>query len=152
MAKDDENLTLKHWLMRVVSVIVILLIFVNIFQIYIEQYIKIYIIDDVLLGFAILLSIGFLHEGIHYFVALRLGYEPKWYRTKVGMGFEIGHHSKREIWLKDKAKIGYYPYAVIFPLSCILLVIGIYLNNWGVMAGAGGSVFVHLFTIFREGK
>lgn len=117
----------------------------------IEYYFDVPIVIDTLIGITIVLFLGFLHEGLHYWQAVRLGYEPKWYRTRFTMGFEIAHKSSRGKWLKDKKKIALAPYIVIMPLSFIIIFIGFIIGNNGIMIAGIASILLHLLTYKKEG-
>ena len=117
----------------------------------IEFYFDIPVVIDTLIGITIVLFLGFFHEGLHYWQAVRLGYEPKWYRTRFTMGFEISHKSARGKWLKDKKKIALAPYIVIMPLSFIIVFIGYALENVGILIAGIASILLHLLTYKKEG-
>lgn len=117
----------------------------------IEYYFDVPIVIDTLIGIIIVLFLGFLHEGLHYWQAIRLGYEPKWYRTRFIMGFEIAHKSARGKWLKDKKKIAMAPYLVVMPLSFIIIFIGFIIGSNGVMIAGIASLLLHLLTYKKEG-
>ena len=118
----------------------------------IEYYLHIPILTDAVLAITIVLCIGFAHEAFHFMTAIKLGYQPKWYRTTFKMGFEIGHHSNRGKWIKDKKKIARAPYYVLVPLSILLVFLGYMLNNIGVLVAGIGSLLMHGISYPSEGK
>lgn len=107
---------------------------------------------DTLLAITIVLSIAFVHEALHYRKAIKLGYNPKWYRTRFKMGFEITPHTNRKKWLKDKKQIGLAPYYFAIPVSVALLVIGFYFNSIGIFVAGVGSLILHGISLPSEGK
>jgi len=146
--KEEKKASFKHWLTRIVFLIMIMLGFVYWF----EVYFKIPILVDTIVTFMIVLSIGFTHEALHYYQAVKLGYKPKWYRTKIMMGFEITHKTSRGKWLKDKRKIGMLPYVVLVPTSFLLLGLGMYFDEFPLMIAGVCGVVLHAISYPFEGK
>ena len=147
MTKKKEA-SFKHWLTRIVILNLILLGFMYNFQVYFH----VPVFVETLIAFTIVLAIGFAHEGLHYYQAVRLGYKPTWYRTRFMMGFEISHRSARGKWLKDKRKIGMLPYVVLVPISIIILYIGIHINSLAVMISGASGILLHVVSFPFEGK
>jgi hypothetical protein len=143
----DESLSFKHWVGRTIIIGFILLGVVYLFERYLNQPVLV----DAFLAIVIVLFIGFTHEALHYYRAVRLGYKPSWYRTKVRMGFTIEHHSKGK-WAKDKKKIARMPYIVLVPISLAILLIGFYMNEMFLMVAGGGSLLLHAISYPTEGK
>ena len=149
MRKEEETtLGFKQWIMKTIIVTITLLGVVYVIQLYFD----VQILVDTLIAITIVLVIGFTHEALHYRVAVRLGYAPKWWRTKLRMGFEIAHHSNRKQWLVDKKKIAIAPYIVLIPISVGVLCIGIYFENIGVTIAGIGSLLLHGISWPTEGK
>jgi len=143
----SPDIGLKQWILKTITVAVTLLMFVYV----VDTYFEISILADTILAIAIVLCIGFAHEGLHYYQAVKLGYKPKWYRTKIMMGFEISHHTNRKQWNKDKRKIALIPYTFLVPLSFILVVVGYQFDNLGMLIAGAGSILMHLISYSKEG-
>jgi len=146
--EEDKRASFKHWLTRIVFLIMIMLGFVYWFEVYFD----IPILADTIITFMIVLSIGFTHEALHYYQAVKLGYKPKWYRTKIMMGFEISHHSSKGKWLKDKKKIGMLPYVVLVPSSFLILGFGFYFNEFSLQIAGVCGILLHAISYPFEGK
>jgi len=146
--KDEEKIGLKTWISKSIMTLLILLAIVYLVEFYMEMPILV----DSILAIIIALCIGFTHEALHYRKAVKLGYEPKWYRTKIMMGFEITHHTKRSIWMKHRKQIALAPYVVLVPVSIILIVVGVYYNYLGILIGGIAGVLLHGVSWFFEGK
>lgn len=144
---SDEEVSFKHWIIRSIMTGAILFLIVGI----IDYWTDFDIIIHTLLAITITLLIGFTHEGLHYYEAIKLGYEPKWYRTRLTMGFEISHHSKRDQWMIDKRKIALIPYYYLVPLSIIILVIGIYFLYYGIIVAGIAGLLLHAISFKKEG-
>lgn len=141
--KPEENdlneVNLKHWISRTVILAVIF-----VFLIAITEYtFSIPLLSNALMAIAISVILGLAHEYLHYHQAVKLGYKPEWYRTRFTMGFELSHHSDREQWRKDKKKISLLPYYVLLPVSVAILVIGFYLDIWGIWLGGVMGIVLH---------
>ena len=146
--KKKKDASLKHWVIRISCLILILSCFMYAFQVYFH----IPVFVDTLVAFTIVLSIGFTHEALHYYQAVKLGYKPTWYRTKIMMGFEITHKSSRGKWLKDKKKIALLPYVVLVPMSLLILGIGIYFNIFSLLIAGLTGALLHAISYPFEGK
>lgn len=145
--KEDSELSLKHWLGRTVMIGIILMIIVY----WMERYIGIPIVTHTAIAIILTLFIGLAHEACHYVTAIRLGYEPKWYRTKIMMGFEIMPYTNRKIWRKHNRKISIAPYIVLVPFSIILIIIGYYYWHLGIMIAGIVGLLLHGLAIKKEG-
>jgi len=144
---QEDRLNVKHWIIKMVEVTVALLILIYVAEIYLQ----LPLLRETLIAFMIVLSIGFTHEGLHYYQAVKLGYKPRWYRTKLMMGFEITHHTKRSVWMEHKKKIARLPYIFLVPISIVILIIGIYFNSLGASVAGIGSLIMHGASWFKEG-
>ncbi len=148
MMEEDTNIGLKMWISKTITTLLILLAVVYLVQLYFD----VPILIDTILAITIAIAIGFTHEGLHYWQAVKLGYKPKWYRTKIMMGFEISHHTKRVVWLVHKKKIARAPYVVLVPVSLVILLAGIYFNQFGLMVGGIVGLLLHGVSWPLEGK
>lgn len=146
--EPEQPLGLKQWIIKTILVIFLLMLIVGI----IERLFHIPILVETMVSIIIVLSIGFTHEALHYMQAIKLGYQPKWYRTTFKMGFEIGHHSNRVKWMKDKKKIGRAPYIYLVPLSIIILIVGLLIDSLGLTIAGVGSLIMHAISYPSEGK
>lgn len=146
--EDDEELGVRNWIIKTILMGVFLFFLV----ILIEVFFKIPVLTDTIIAVSIVMAIGFLHEGLHYREAIKLGYEPKWYRTVFTMGFEIHHETTKAIWDKHKRIIGHAPYKVIIPLSFFILGFGLLLNSLGMIVAALGSFLLHIISYTQEGR
>ena len=137
--EEEKEINFKHWLSRFIILLVIFtaLIYTT------EITLGIKILSNALMAIAIAVTLGLIHEYLHYYQAVKLGYEPKWYRTKFTMGFEISHHTKRKKWMEDKKKISMLPYYVLLPVSVIIVAIGVYYNIWGIWFGGVMGIALH---------
>lgn len=146
--KEDEMLLgIKTWITKsVLSATLLLLI-----SLIIERYTGLVIVTHIIIATTIALCLGFLHEGLHYRKAKKLGYEPKWWRTRFRMGFEIESHSKRSKWIKDKKEIGVAPYYVVVPLSFLIFGLGVLVQHLGIIAGGFTGILLHIITYRSEG-
>lgn len=142
-----KKLTFKHWLNRTIMIAIILFVIVYMVKWYIGEN----FLWHMIVGVYVMFCVGFMHEGLHYYKAVSLGYTPKWWRTTLKMGFTIEHHSLKT-WKEDKKKIAYIPYYVLMPLSIAIIVIGYYYNFMGLMIGGGGSIILHTLTVAKEGR
>lgn len=148
--KGEEETTLgfKQWVIKTVIVTLTLLAIVYLIQLYFD----VQILVDTLIAITIVLVIGFTHEALHYRIAIKLGYKPKWWRTKLRMGFEVAHHTNRKQWNIDKRKIAIAPYVVLIPIIIVILLLGIYLQNLGLSIAGIGSLLLHGISWPSEGK
>jgi len=145
--EKDSSLSFKHWLGRTIGIAIILMIIVYL----IEKYLGIPIVTHSLIAIFLTLFIGLAHEACHYVTALRLGYKPKWYRTKIMMGFEITPHTNRKIWREHNKKISIAPYVVLIPVSLIILGVGYYYWHLGLMVAGIAGLLLHGLSIKKEG-
>lgn len=147
--EEEEELHFKKWFTKIVFLMIILAILTYA----IERYIAIKLLVDFMVLFIVILLIFFLHEGLHYRRAIKLGYKPEWYRTKVTMGFDVDFgQTKREVAREHIEEIGKAPYPVCIPLSLVIIIAGFFIGNLGLL-GAGILSFVgHLITYKMEGK
>jgi len=146
---EEEPGSFKLWITKVLMIFFILMVVVWV----IERNLDVPIVVDTLIAIILVLAIGFTHEGLHYWMALRLGYKPKWYRTKLTMGFEISHHTNRATWLKHKKLIAIAPYIFLVPLSAFILLIGISMDwHLGLTVAGIGGLLLHLVSLPMEGK
>jgi len=143
----DESLTFKHWIGRVIVSAIILFGIAYL----VEKYLSYPVLVNAILAVAVVLMIGFLHEALHYRTAVKLGYKPKWYRTKIRMGFTIEHHQAGK-WQKDRKKIAIAPYVVLIPLSIGLLAFGLYMDYLCIWIAGLGSLILHGMSYPTEGK
>jgi len=145
---EETELGLKIWVTKTIMTLLILLAIVYLVQFYMD----VPILVDTILAIIIALAIGFTHEGLHYWQAVKLGYKPKWYRTAIMMGFIITHHTKRNVWMEHKKKIARAPYVVLVPISLLLLISGFFMNQLGIMIGGVAGLLLHGVSWFSEGK
>ena len=149
MSEEEETkLGIKQWVTK--SIIILCILMLVVFSI--ERYFEIPIVINTLIAIIIALAIGFTHEFLHYYEAIRLGYTPKWYRTKIMMGFEISHHSSRKKFMEDRRKIGLFPYVFLVPLSVVILVYGVYIEHLGIGIGGVAGLLLHVVGWPKEGK
>ena len=118
---------------------------------FIDRFVKQDLVFHTILAIGIVLILGFLHEGLHYYQAIRLSYKPKWWRTKVRMGFEIEHDNSKQ-WQSDNKKIARLPYVVIIPISVFIFSFGLYFNVLGLMIAGIGTILLHGVSYPLEGK
>jgi len=145
---EETNLGIKTWIMKSVMSFILLILIAFI----IERYTGYLIVTHSIIAIAIALSLGFLHEVMHYWKATKLGYQPKWYRTTFRMYFEVSSHSNRKSWREDMKKIGIAPYYVVVPLSFAILIIGLSIQHLGIIIGGLGSIILHLVSYRKEGE
>ena len=162
--EKGKDINFKHWLSRTILTAFLLLLIVGI----VERYFKLELLVTALLAMTIAILFGLLHEYLHYHKAIKLGYLPVWYRTKIKFGFDIDSNIKtleqmdkdsllsprelKEKNVKDVLLIGRAPYKTILPLSIITLFIGLTINNWGIVLGGFATLFMHGVTYWKEGK
>lgn len=110
-------------------------------------------VADTVLSIAIVIILFLIHEGLHFYQAKKLGYNVKWYRGKITMGFDIEDDVKdKEKWKQDLKKIGYFPYIFIMPASVIILTIGFLLNSLGIAIAGFACILLHCITFPLEGR
>lgn len=146
---EEESASLKLWATKTIFMMAILIGLSAVIQ----QYFGFNILVEVIISIVIILAFFFLHEYLHYYKAIKLGYEPRWYRTKLTMGFEISHHTNRKTWNKHKKEIGTFPYYFMFPLAAIILVIGLLISSLGIIITSIVIIVLHIISYFTtEGK
>ena len=118
----------------------------------VEYFFHVQIVTNTILAVTIVLCMGFAHEALHYGKAVSLGYVPKWYRTRVMMGFEIEDNPNKRIREKHKKQIGHAPYPVIMPISVAILLLGLYFNNLGLFVAGLSSIILHCIAFPLEGR
>ena len=152
MDKKEELMSAREGLVRwivksVESVLVLLMI-----AYFINRFFHIQILFDALIAVTLVLVIAFSHEVVHYYQAIKLGYKPKWWRTRFMMGIEISSHSNRKQWRKDNHKIAIAPYYFAFPVSFMLVIAGVYFSSLGILVAGVASLILHTFTYTLEGR
>jgi len=143
----ETKLGIKLWITKSILILTLLLLIIYA----VERYFDFPVMIDTLIAIIIALTIGFVHEWLHYYKAIKLGYKPKWYRTKIMMGFEITHHSTRKKFMEDKRKIGVFPYIFLVPLSGIILFYGVYTDHLGIGIGGFAGLLLHVMGWSKEG-
>jgi len=146
--KQNENIGFKQWLTKTIIIGFLLLGIVYA----VEHFFHIEILTHTILAITIVLAMGFTHEAIHYFKAIKLGYKPVWFRTRFTMGFEIEDNPNLGLREKHRKQIGFAPYPIILPLSIITLIIGLYMNNLGLIIAGITSTVLHIITLPFEGR
>lgn len=146
--KKDDDIGFRQWIIKTVMIGVILLLVVCA----VEYFFHVQIVTDTILAVTIVLCMGFTHEALHYGKAVSLGYVPKWYRTRVMMGFEIKDSPDKRLREKHKKQIGHAPYPVIMPISIAILLLGFYFNNLGLFVAGLTSIILHGIAFPLEGR
>lgn len=144
----EEPLGVRQWITKTILLVIFLLVLVAVIDVYLPYP----ILTDTIIAFTLVLCIGFSHEALHFMTAMKLGYKPKWYRTRFKMGFEIVPHTNRKKWMNDKKVIALKPYIVLVPFSCIILAVGLLFNHLGLVIGAIGSLLMHGISYPTEGR
>jgi len=145
--KEVEEGSFKQWVFKTILVSIFFVVLILIA----ERVINVSLLRDVLIIVLLVMSIGFTHEALHYYQAVKLGYEPRWYRTKVTMGFEITHHTKREVWNKHKREIALLPYKVLIPIMVLIVIVGLVFDIWSFTLAGIVTLVAHGISIFKEG-
>ena len=148
MREEGGDIGFKMWVKKTVIVALVLLAVI----VLVEQYIGVPLLTDTLIAISLTLCVGFTHEGLHYQQAMKLGYEPKWYRTTFKMGFEISKNTNTKQWRKDKRKIALAPYKVLVPLSIAFLGVGYIFNSFGIIIAGVASLLMHGISYPSEGR
>jgi Na+/H+ antiporter NhaD/arsenite permease-like protein len=164
MKEVGEDINFKHWFGRTVMLSILLFTLVGV----IDRYFGTEIFVVALITVTIMLIILFIHEGLHYYKAISLGYKPIWWRTRVRMGFDIETEDKTEerkkkdsvLSLKERKqndvadirRIAVFPYYFIIPLSFSLFILGFFFNIDALMYAGATSIILHLITYKKEGK
>jgi len=105
-----------------------------------------YFIINTIIALAIALPMGSLHEYLHVRKAKQLGLEVSrvsYIRNEVLIDVNDEKMDKQ---------IRMAPYRVLFPLSLLILGIGLFFMQLGLMVGAGASVIMHLASYAMEGR
>lgn len=145
--EDDDNINIRGWIIKTVIMMGFMFALVYIT----EAIFNVAIITDVAIAIAIVITLGFVHEGLHYKEAVKLGYEVKWYRTKLTMGFDIEEHDTTT-WEEDKNKIGKAPYKIVTPITLAILCLGIVLSSVGLVLAGVVSIILHIISYSMEGR
>jgi Na+/H+ antiporter NhaD/arsenite permease-like protein len=149
--RQGKDLGIKQWFIKTICTALILLGIVYV----VEKYFDIPLLLVTLIGFSIAVCLGFLHEYFHYYKAVKLGYEPVWYRKTFTMGFTI------DVKPKDNKSIGRLPLIILTPVSALILVVGCVLIFYGLMdigyglaVGGLASLLIHVvnFVFKVEGR
>ena len=164
MSEEEDEVNFKKWFIKVLALMAILGLLIY----GIQFYLAIKIVFDVLVAITLVLIVFFLHEYLHYFTALRLGYRPEWYRTRFMMGFEIDTKNKKpkfiekekklsvrdrkEYHLKENKKIAIAPYYICFPISILFILIGWHFDIIGFLASGCLLLIGHIITLPMEAK
>ena len=99
-----------------------------------------------LVALCIAVPFGTAHEYLHMRKAKQLG-------CKVSKGKRFKNETIVDTTDPVKIKkIGRAPYIVLVPLATIILIIGIYLANIGLMVGGGGTILIHAISYPLEGR
>ncbi len=152
--KRSTTLSFKHWVIRTVLVAIISIASISV----IEYIFHIQLITQTLIAVITVFILGLSHEGLHYYQAIKLKYQVKWYRTRFTMGFTIDHPSIRGQITPEKQKIkndintiGRFPYYFLFPISIALPIIGFFTWYWGFIAAGAVSLVFHILMFSKEG-
>jgi len=105
----------------------------------------IFFIIQSIIALCIAIPMGYFHEYLHIRKAKQLGCEIV-KRKGNQLTINTGHDEK-----KNKL-IANAPYKIIIPISIIILVIGIYLLQIGLMVGSGGTILIHAISYPLEGR
>jgi len=145
---EEKEIGFKHWLSRTIMLGIILFILVY----WIDQNTEWDIVYHTIVAVSIALFLGLFHEALHYYKAIKLGYTPKWFRTKFRVCFEVNLTGPKQSQLLQRKMIGIFPYIFIVPISLVILGIGVYLNHLGIIVGGVTSLLLHAVTFSKEGK
>ena len=162
--EKGEGINFRRWISRVIALMIILACMTYMIQ----QYLGVPLILDIMITVIAILMLFFLHEYLHFLVALKLGYKPEWYRTRFMMGFEIdtkdrkpeviekekslSQREKKERHLKDNKSIAVAPYFVCVPLSIAFIFMGYQFSILGVTVAGILSLIGHGITLPMEAK
>ena len=100
-----------------------------------------------IVGMGISVSVGWFHEVLHAYKAVRLGYKVNnmsFRRNETDIEIEEGDPNFR--------KIAMAPYYVIFPISIMILIAGFYFSFLGLIIAGVALILLHSISIFGEGK
>lgn len=146
--EEEKQLGFKHWFSRTIMLAII--IFLGVY--WIDQNTNWDIFIHAIIAATIALFLGFLHEALHYYKAVKFGYKPKWFRTKVRICFEVNLTGSKAKQLKERRIIGIFPYIFVIPIAIVVLVAGIYLDHLGITIGGVATLLMHGITFWKEGK
>lgn len=147
MREEGDDINFRKWISKTIITAVTLLLIILL----VDRYVKLDLFTQSIIAITIVVFLGFAHEGLHYYEAKKLGYEPKWWRTRFRMGFTIDSHSKRSEWVKDKRKIALIPYYVMIPTSAILIAVGVFTSSLGFCIAGIATLIMHGYSIMKEG-
>lgn len=142
-----EELGIKKWIVKTTFMVFFLVILV----LMVQAFFSIPILTDSLIAVAIVVPLGFIHEGLHYLEAKKLGYKVKWFRGKITMGFDVISDDTTN-WEKNMKRIGRAPYKFIMPIAISITFVGWMLNSFGVTVAGVASIVMHIYTFSREGR
>jgi len=109
-----------------------------------------FIIINSIIGIIIAVPLGFIHEILHARKARQL--DCLVVDRGLGQRF-IKNETIVDTNDPEKIKqIARAPYYYLVPASIIILLIGIYLNQWGLIFGGGGFLFMQCITYPLEGR
>jgi len=101
-------------------------------------------IFHIIVAGCIAVPLGYFHEYLHMRKAKQLGYVVV---NRVGNQLTINVTDK-----EHTKQIGHAPYKVIIPISIIILIIGIYIFQIGLIIGAVGTILIHCISFPLEGR
>jgi len=110
----------------------------------------IFIIVNSIIGILIAIPLAIIHEMLHARKAKQLGCLV----VDRGLGQRF-IKNETIVDTKDPEKIKQIaraPYFYLVPASFVILVIGLYLNQWGIIIGGGGFLFMQCITYPLEGR
>jgi len=105
-----------------------------------------YVILNIILALCIAVPMGWFHEYLHMRKAKQLGLtvtRPKAIKNQILVD------TKDPVFTKQ---IGDAPYKIIIPLSIILLIIGVYFLQLGLIMGSAGTILIHMISYPLEGR
>lgn len=145
----SDDIGLKHWIGRIVFMTVLMLGLAYL----VDYFFHFEIFVMAIIASTIVVILGFLHEGLHYIKAVKLGHKPEWYRGTIKYGFDIEWgDTKRKVMRVHDKQIRQYPYIFIIPISLLLLVAGYFTGLYALIFAGGGSLLIHLVMYPLEGK
>jgi len=108
--------------------------------------ILVFVIINSLIAVAIAVPMGVIHEYLHKRKAKQLGYNV----VKSNL---VKNETIVDVTDKTHVKqIARAPYYYLIPLNLIILIIGIYLMQFGIMCGGGGTLLMHAISYPLEGR
>jgi len=100
-----------------------------------------------LMTFAICFALGKIHEILHIYKAKKLGYKViSWTRFKNEVDIDIQPNDP------NVRKIGVFPYLVLVPIGWLIVVLGWFLNSFGILLAGIATIIIHGLSIGKEGK